>query len=95
MSHNTFTSLFLPGMLQNKKSGGSLSFVIRVSPAGVRFFSLAMIWAGCSPVNGISSLLDVMSTVLDFWAVELTMRGDTALASCVGGGLVDGYVAQV
>ena len=71
---------------------------MRVSAAGVRFFSLAMIWAGCSPVNGISSLsslLDVMLTILDFWAVELTIRGDTALASCVGGSLGDGYVAQV
>ena len=63
-----FTSFFLPGMLQNKNSRGCLSFVMRVSPAGVRFFSLAMIWAGCSPVNGISSLsslLDVMLTILD------------------------------
>ena len=60
-SQNTFTFFFLPGMLQNKKSGGSFSFVMRVSPAGVRFFSLAIIWAGRSPVHGmlpLSSLLD-------------------------------------
>ena len=55
-SQNTFTLLFFPGMLQNKKSGGSFSLVMRVSPAGVQFFSLDIICAGRSPVNGISSL---------------------------------------
>ena len=34
-SQNTLTFFFLPGMLQNKKGGGSFGFVMRVSPAVV------------------------------------------------------------
>ena len=49
-------------MLKKRKSGGSLSLVIRVSPTGVRFLSLAIISAGGRPMSGMlsaSSLLVV------------------------------------
>ena len=63
-SQNTFTVVFFPGILQNKKSGGSFSLVMRVSPTGVRFFSLAIIWAGRSPVHGMSSLSSLLDEAL-------------------------------
>ena len=75
-----------PRDMQKRKSGGSLSLVIRVAPAGVWFLSLAMISAGGSPKSGMSSvslLLVAMSMILGCLAEDLSMIGDVARAGCL------------
>ena len=57
--------------------------VIRLSPAGVWFLSLAMILAGGSLASGVSLsslLLVLMSMILGCWALELSMMGYVARA---------------